>query len=326
MSLLNSIRQIIPGISRILNSDSCPTTSQDQPPFTPTYASICQARILLKSLNLPTELVLAILEYAEYWVQVSFSTSDNTRPSIANAGGGRATAAAMCLSADIYNAPLVREMGSSGGGGETVKLKKMEFRIQSRDQGWTSEGGQGGFATSSWVEVSILRRMAQACGEEERRGPETETGTGTIQSEDGPSEDEHLEDESSEDGYSEDGYSSDERSENGYWDGPQVYNDFVAKDGWQLVQRPGEAHYGPQWGEGGYAWYLQGNRVSAESEMYRVVWGRGGSSEGNEGKGDGEGFLEELRMGDKVVVWARARYPGWQCIVESVDVLVYFGF
>ena len=221
---------------------------------------------------------------------------------------------------------------SSVSGGETIKLKKMEFRIQSRDQGWTSEGGQGGFETSSWVEVSILRRVAQA-SEGERQGPEieTETETETIRSddrpsEDGPSQNESSEDESSDDEYSEDEYSEDGSSDYEYWDSPQVYNDFVAKDGWQLVQRPGEAHYGPQWGEGGYAWYLQGNRVSAESEMYRVVWGRGRSSEGNEGKGGGEGFLEELRMGDKVIVWARARYPGWQCVVENVDVLVYFGF
>ncbi|RMZ70550.1 ankyrin repeat [Pyrenophora seminiperda CCB06] len=288
MAFLTSIRDIIPRVTDLFS----PSSPSPQDPFNPTYADICRTRILLKSLHLPTELVLSILEFAEYWPRILFSTTytaEHPRPIIASATGGRDAAAALCLRADIFDAPVVTDMCASG---ENPKIKKVEFIIRSRDQGWTSQGGEGGFATSSWIEVSILRRNPHDSTNFEPPRFEPPHNMG-----------------------------------NGVWDdGLRGYHAQVARYGWQLVQRPGEAHHGPQWGEGGYAWYLQGNRVSGDSETYRVVWGREGSVETNEGAGDGQGFLEELRKGDRIVVWARARYPGWQCIVEQLDVTVYVGF
>lgn len=68
---------------------------------------------------------------------------------------------------------------------------------------------------------------------------------------------------------------------------------------------------------GTHAWYLQGNQVARatslfEGEMvkrYRVIWGCKANPrwEGNEGAGRGEGFVDSLREGDRILVWARAK-------------------
>ncbi|KAI1514948.1 hypothetical protein PtrSN002B_007942 [Pyrenophora tritici-repentis] len=286
MSFLTLIRQILPNVSSLL-SPSPTTPAPQNTPFTPTYTTIRQTRALLKSLHFPTELVLAVLDYAEYWPYVSFSTLPSTRqpsgrqrPIIARASGSRSEAAAICLATDdVFGAEVVQEMEQEG---ETTKVKRVEFKLRSRDQGWTSEGGESGFGGYSWVEIGILRRMEAQGGEE---------GGRDVAAEQPP------------------------QSDRTDWETPREYHEFVAEHGWGLVQRKDE-----------YAWNVQVNRVSGPSEKYLVVWGRDGVSEGNEGKGDGEGFVEELKDGDRLIVWARARYPGWQCIVETVDVVVYFGF
>lgn len=71
---------------------------------------------------------------------------------------------------------------------------------------------------------------------------------------------------------------------------------------------------------------MQGDRVAVKDDGgYRVVWARDGNK-GNEGSGSGEGFLGELRDRDRLLVWARAKWIGWQCIVESVKGKVTFDF
>jgi hypothetical protein len=87
---------------------------------------------------------------------------------------------------------------------------------------------------------------------------------------------------------------------------PKIYQSIIDNRGWELVKRPENALQGPQGGEGDYAWYLQGNRVMARMEEYRVLWSEEGR-EGNEGAGSGEGFVRALQDGDTVLVWARAK-------------------
>jgi len=76
--------------------------------------------------------------------------------------------------------------------------------------------------------------------------------------------------------------------------------------GWSLVKRPESALQGPQDGEGDLAWYLQGNRVAGPKDEYQIGWTEGGSR-GNQGAGRGEGFVRELKQGDRILVWARAK-------------------
>jgi hypothetical protein len=69
--------------------------------------------------------------------------------------------------------------------------------------------------------------------------------------------------------------------------------------------------------EGEYAWYLQGNEVAKgpsvfDGEMvrrYNVVWSSALTPRwvGNEGSGRGEGFVDALQEGDRILVWARAK-------------------
>lgn len=87
---------------------------------------------------------------------------------------------------------------------------------------------------------------------------------------------------------------------------PLDFHNGVVDRGLLLVKRPESAMQGPQDGEGDLAWYLQGNRVAAGNNEYRVRWNEEGC-EGNEGAGTGEGFLQELQDGDRLLVWARAK-------------------
>ncbi|CAO2656338.1 Nn.00g051410.m01.CDS01 [Neocucurbitaria sp. VM-36] len=255
---------------------------QSQPvgPFIPTYADVCCARALLKALQLPTELVLDILDYAHYWPTHEFKTIPN-RHIVAAARGGRPSAATLCLDAGIFNNTTINDVRA---GGERPRIKSVEFDIVSRDQGFTSEGTEGTFTTSSWLEVSILRNE-----------------TNSIYRLPGP------------------------RLVNTWISSPLDFHTNMVGRGWYLASRPTSAQQGPQDGEGDLAWYLQGNRVVAGREEYRVIWTED-ESEGNEGAGKGEHFVQELKDGDRILVWARAKWPGWQCIVESLKITVRYGF
>ncbi|KAJ4290840.1 hypothetical protein N0V90_010035 [Kalmusia sp. IMI 367209] len=108
---------------------------------------------------------------------------------------------------------------------------------------------------------------------------------------------------------------------------PQELQGLLQSRGHTLVDaRPVEASVGPQGGEPPIAWYLQGNRVAQrQPDGYRVLW-TPGYFEGNEGAGSGEGFFDALQEGDSVLVWARAKYPGWRCEVDSVKITARYGF
>lgn len=152
-------------------------------------------------------------------------------------------------------------------GGEKVKTKAIEFHIRSRDQGWTSEPTRGTFNTSSWLEASILRGVED---HDTRLPPSCWLDSG--------------------------------------FESPRSFQQHIIPNGWQLVRRPDYAEQGPQGGEGDLAWYLQGNRVATQgrTEDYNVRWTHH-DFEGNEGSGQGDNFLNELKEGDRLLVWARAK-------------------
>ncbi|KAJ4986868.1 hypothetical protein SVAN01_07673 [Stagonosporopsis vannaccii] len=246
------------------------------------YKDVLEARALLRALGLPMELALEILEFAQYWPTRHFSSGEGKTVKVA-ATVFRSSAAGLCLDVDVYNDPVVNSLRK---GGEKVKPKAIEFRISSRDQGWTSEPTRGTFSTSSWLEASILRGV---------KDYDTQLPPSCWL--------------------------------DSVFESPQSFQQHITPHGWQLVGRPEYAEQGPQGGEGDLAWYLQGNRVATQgrTEEYKVCWTYD-AHEGNEGSGRGEGFLTELREGDRLLVWARAKWPGWQCVVENVSITVYYGF
>lgn len=252
-------------------------------PFTPTYKDVCHARALLKSLSLPTELVLQILDYAQYWPVHEFSGSIS-RQLRAETRHFRPCVANLCFETAIFDNVICADIRSSG---ERCRVKSIEFDIVSRDQGWTSENTQGTFDTTSWTEVSIMR---DTIGEPNRSAPILRLRGVPI-------------------------------------DCPASFQEGLVDQerGWELVKRPECASIGPQDGEGPFAWYLQGNCVAVGNREYRICWTEDGCR-GNAGSGAGEGFVRELRDGDWILVWARAKYPGWQCHVDSVKITVRYGF
>jgi len=267
--------------SSLYTDTSSPRSNNNMEPWTPSYADICIARAMLKSRGLPTELVLDILEYAQYVPEVEFTTTQRT---VASAPS---SSAVVCLVAGVLADDITHKLGSPKA---KLKTTEIEFHIDSHDQGWTSEQTQGTFDTSSWLEVSIVRG--------ENRMPNNHQ----------------------------------ESLSNAYtnnYNNPVTMHHHLRTKGQKLVARPAEASIGPQGGEEPLAWYLQGNRVTErENTKYRVLWGRDHheANEDNEGAGTGVKFVEGLQEGDSVVVWARAKYPGWRCEVNSIKMVVRYGF
>lgn len=257
------------------------TPTPKQQPWNLTYASVLEARSVLKTLGLPTELALQILDHAEYWPSRTFS-SQSPHATEARATSASPSAATLCLAAPLLDVDPLEY------GGETPRLKAIAFRLRSRDQGWTSEPTRGTFHTSSWTEVSLLRKT-----------PDRVSSSTTPTSD----------------------FIGPERDVPGLppscwlvaaFASPAHFLTHVLPRGRCLVPRHEGAQQGPQGGEGGLAWFLQGNRVATEGRWgeYSVRWTRGaGDREGEEeeGRGSGEGFLESVREGDWLLVWARAK-------------------
>ena len=257
-------------------------TPTPKKPWKLTYASVLEARSILKTIGLPTELALQILDHAEYWPSLSFS-SQTPKLVKARATAASPSAATLCLAAPIL------DLNSLHFRGETPRIKAIDFHIRSRDQGWTSEPTRGTFHTSSWTEVSLLR------GATTNDPSSTAASTNSF----GP-----------------------ERDISGLppscwlpaaFASPASFLTHILPSGWGLVPRPEEAEQGPQGAEGGLAWFLQGNKVATEGRCgeYSVRWtrdvGESREEDEEEGRGSGEGFLESVREGDWLLVWARAK-------------------
>ncbi|KAF2258560.1 hypothetical protein CC78DRAFT_587047 [Lojkania enalia] len=252
-------------------------------PHTPSYTEVCIARAILKSQKLPTELVLQILDLAHYWPERTFHSVAAVEAQVYF----RATSIAkLCLDARLFEGSLGYMFG-----GEKVKPREIEFEVISRDQGWTSQGTDGTFHTSSWLEVSILRRQNdyQSSPDEPYSAPL-------------------------------------EMVTNRKWRDPGEVQSVIENRGWTLVRRPDTAYHYPQESEHSIAWYLQGNRVADPSlGIHNIVWSED-SFQGDEGAGKGEGFIDALKDGDHVLVWARAKWAGWACHVDRVKMTVRYGF
>lgn len=112
--------------------------------FSPTYADVRVTRAMLQALRIPTEVVLEILDYAQYEPVLEFA---NTRGTVT-------VGVQLCLEAGVLTRDSLRKLQP---GKACVQVKEIDFLLDSHDQGWTSEDTVGTFNTSSWVEVSILR-------------------------------------------------------------------------------------------------------------------------------------------------------------------------
>lgn len=91
--------------------------------------------MILASCRLPTELVLAILEYARYWSEVTHENI-NHRELLDEHFSIRNSRSLLYLWANLPEK-------DPGYEDENPKIKEIEFAIVSHDQGWTTENTRG---------------------------------------------------------------------------------------------------------------------------------------------------------------------------------------
>lgn len=253
-----------------------------------SYDDICQARAILQSLKLPMELVLEILELASYepWKQWTMGNTSGATATASAHYGESNEAAVLCLNASVLDPAFMKKFGD-----ESPKIRDITWFIKSRDQGWTSEGTAGTFATSSWLEVSILTpdsNNMRTTALDMREMPQWRNS----------------------------------------WPSLEEFHKDAATRGWKAVPCPTSIE-NDQEDSGGtvdYSWPLQMNRVATSSyEDYQVICSSATDRfEGNEGAGEGNGFLSNIKSGDQILVWARAQYPGWVCSVHSLQMIVTY--
>jgi hypothetical protein len=261
-------RDLMAGITGYMSPGNYLSPRKEWGPFVPEYEDVCKARAALAALNLPMELVLHILEYAEYWPSLTWSTSQiNNGNSVAGIAGNHE--ASVCIDVPVTKNFMTTNIGSTE---KKMEIKSIEFLVKSQDQGWTSEMSRGTFNTSSWLEVSILRKTNDQADDLIGLRDQLEFNNPTTR----------------------------------LFQDPRCLQRKLIMRGYTLVKRPEHFSQGPQEGEGDLAWYLQGNRVAAPLDTYNIVWTRVGY-QGNAGAGKGEGFLGALQSGDQLLVWARSK-------------------
>ena len=81
--------------------------------------------------------------------------------------------------------------------------------------------------------------------------------------------------------------------------------------GWEAVRRPDSADHRTWFSRDDiYSWYLQGNKIIHREgdRTYKVVWSLYTDGfQGEEGAGNGDGFVEALQPRDRVVIRGRVK-------------------
>ncbi|OCL08037.1 hypothetical protein AOQ84DRAFT_222279 [Glonium stellatum] len=274
------------------------SSSNDGPFYTPTSADTLLVRSFLMQLKLPTELALAIIDFADYYPVVR---------------GHEATELHVAASTHRLNSTAVlyavTDPIPEDTNGARVRVKNVSFELRSHDQGWGGERGcrASNFTISAsaflhlWL---ILPRMFY--GESDPltalHHPGTYSGSYTwfeacilrpIPS---------L-------------YTDPLRLP--YTFNPQPTAVCLKPVGYMLVPCSTSGR------EETVVWHIQSNVCADSREMvHRVEWRPGEVQDILPGRGIGKAFVEKLRPGDRVGVWARALYPGWVNHVKEVSIEV----
>ncbi|KAL0563736.1 hypothetical protein V5O48_018328 [Marasmius crinis-equi] len=169
---------------------------------------------------------------------------------------------------------------------EASRVKSVSFRLRSADQGWATFGGNGTYHNSrTWFEASILR-------------PKGRRDVGN--------------------------HAADFRS-----DGKNL-TFRTALEAREELARFGLLFKGR--GKKDVVWRVHHN-ITARSEFteYDIEWTEGQVVESKEeekgmgiGIGDGKGFVESLRKGDRVALWARAEQHNWRNIVDEAMIVITY--
>ena len=236
--------------------------------YTPTLDDVFEVQGLLARFA-PPELILHILDLADYRPRVCASRHDAVSYRVNDFSwrpGLVAFVAGLYLRTPALPAPR---------SGAPIRATRITFQLRASDQGWADFGGHGTYHNShTWFEASILRRKPG-------HGDDDESDEAALNS------DEVLRNP----------FNTIERAE-----------ERLAELGWHLVRRDDDGGGGD--GTVRASWFVHTNITAhALYHNYRVSWVRGVVDEVPRNPlvmGDGRGFLDALRPGDRVVLWALA--------------------
>ncbi|KAF8466716.1 hypothetical protein BDZ91DRAFT_724863 [Kalaharituber pfeilii] len=252
--------------------------------------------ILTVCLQLPVEIALLILDFADYTPALTARMAKQTKVSASYAKTNDSNAATALLVTD----PIPKG----------AKVKSITWWTKSNDQGWSGERAPGEYAASwTWFEACILRHSNAATSS----GSLDASGAGEEGDGEGATVPPKLR--------------LAEQLQTGSVDLTDPMNHFP-EEGWEEIKvRIGDIDVS--------RWVVQRNaRAKREPKEHVVEWrkvrGRQmgvpaeGLEWGEDGKGFGKGFFEALREGDMVVLIGRARYPEWVNRVWGAEVEVRF--
>jgi hypothetical protein len=267
-------------------------------PYRPRPKDVLQARFALMHF-VPRELADSIIDFAQYWPSVC-SNMERKLDMIANSESEAEwsyliTPPILPDSSSLTDADHPTDTTKDGWKDVfdiTPKIKRVRFSIVSHDQGWSDSEAQFKNtykATFSWFEASILRcnpKIPSPLIREMSAAPFNfrQFSAGVLL---------------------------------GELRAPQV----VDTPRW-LVQKNRHASYVVQQHE--VIW--TDDDVYGEADHSRLLSTPDSRDAPNEltGSGNGNGFLRELQLGDRVVLWARSRHPGWANHIYSAEVEVSY--
>ncbi|MCJ1332101.1 hypothetical protein MMC10_008793 [Thelotrema lepadinum] len=322
-------------------------------PFKPAVVDVLRLRqyLLLASSNrLPIHLIDEIIDHAEYWVSVSASKNSSL---VARGNTNYSDVL-------VIRTPPICSLATHGSEHDQLSLpepslkhpaRKVVFTIRSHDQGWSGEprDTRGTYRNSfTWFDAQIDKqfrpiphdaplssvpwelsstRFLEAWPEHKHQTDEGEQAQETaINAPANPAAGGSLETHGTPQGQNQDEDESEGvnqsqgQGEHSAGDTelatPRLFSNAYLQNHKYEIQYNSQAH--------------------RETREHRIEWrwtdntpdeGPGADALRDMGRGvaTGDGrFVKELRLGDCVSLWAKARYPAWENYVEGAEVEVYF--
>ncbi|KXX73252.1 hypothetical protein MMYC01_209905 [Madurella mycetomatis] len=298
-------------------------------PYEPSITDVLVVKAMLsKALALPPEIVNTITDLAEYWPHTTAERTYNASTDVMARGSGMAEDVFMLRSAPLGlrncslrtpgSTPIDRKPLKPQPAGDEFSAedfqrfvgspvpmlaqpcRRIVFTIRSRDQGWGGAPGDSGTYRHSWTwfDVGLERWCKTIPTESDAMEQQTEHQLPSLMLDDLSTVLPRVE-----------------------WD--QAKQEHVFKHPLLPCEDT----------------KIQCNVVANdEARTHRVVWSYDDDIEperdveaanrlADEGRGKATGdgkFVCELKLGDVVTIWAKARFPGWKNIVEWVKLEVYF--
>ncbi|KAF3902234.1 hypothetical protein AA313_de0200705 [Arthrobotrys entomopaga] len=259
--------------------------------------------------KLPPELIPAILDEASYFPHKTIASLNETK-SVSD--GDKIYLVTYIPDFEAFDEGT---RGKGGiGGGRQGKVRRLVFRMASRDQGWSSfRGDQGTYrGTWSWTEVELWR-----VGEKPKPLPLSESGPAMLEEDiEAEPKTQTQTDASGEEREEEEEEVIEESEEE------REMNKGKYMVGSWLLQRNKHAESEPTHHE--VVWDWKEDELDDDDDLKwedntireyggREYWQRGGKLANG-------AFIRQLEGGDEIRVVMKARYPGWRCEVHSCQI------